>query len=125
VNIGKNRFSAMYTYEAENADDDLNSYDRSNFVVRYDRLLPRDFAFYASLRFEETDYDQPNPLFMQERSDDLQELAVGISKTLWWSKDKRRSLAAQLSHTHTESDSNISLYEYERDVTASVFTLAF
>ena len=125
LNYGDNRLSLFVSREDENADDDLFSYERVTAGLRYDRRLPYDFAAYGSFRYQETDYEDEQPLFGRERSDEQTTLEAGVSKTLWRSEDHRRSLAVQVSYTHTSTDSNIPLYEYDKDVALTSFTFAF
>ncbi|MDA8165730.1 MAG: tetratricopeptide repeat protein, partial [Desulfobacteraceae bacterium] len=94
LTLGKNRLGLTVGHETETAASDLNSYDRLSLGLRYDRLLPLDFAFFASAYFENTDYKEADPWFQVERADDEQQYMIGFSKVLWWFQDKRRNLAA-------------------------------
>jgi hypothetical protein len=109
----------------EAADDDLFSYDRNAIACRYDRQLPYEFAIYASVRYQETDYDRQDPTFLVTREDRETFLSAGVSKTLWHSADRRRTLALQLNWAHIKADSNISLYEYDKNTVNTSLTLAF
>lgn len=125
--VGKNRVAVSLARESENAHSDVNSYTRLSLDLRYDRLLPRHFAFFAAVHLENTDYDLPDPLFptVPKRSDDLQRFTIGASKRVWRSADKRRSLAAQLSYAYTDAKSNTPIYKYDKNVIATSLTLAF
>jgi hypothetical protein len=111
--------------EFENAAHDFNSYDRFLVLARYDRQLPLDFGLFASFRLQSTQYDKTDPLFINNRSDDVLDLSCGVSKRLWQAEDKRQSLAGQISYTNTKAESNVALYEYDKNVTAAELTLAF
>jgi outer membrane protein len=123
--VDKNRLGVTVARETENADSDVKSYDRFSLALRYDRLLPYDFALFAGIRFEGTKYAEADPLFGMRRSDDVQEFTMGLSRTMWRSKDQRRNVAAQISYAYTDAESNISLYEYDKNVVATSLTLAF
>lgn len=123
--LGPDRITLALGKELENAAHDFNSYDRFIMLARYDRQLPLDFGLFASFRFQNTNYDKTDPLYVNNRSDDVLDLSFGVSKRLWQAEDKRQSLAGQLSYTNTKAESNIALYEYDKNVTAAELTLAF
>jgi tetratricopeptide (TPR) repeat protein len=125
IHFGDNRISLALAREAEDARKDCYSYTRVAASLRYDRRLPYDFAAYGSFRYQATDYEDPLPLFGDERSDTQATFEAGVSKTLWRSESHRQSLAAQVSFTHTETDSNLPLYEYDKNVTLTSLTFAF
>jgi len=123
--LGPDRFTLSLGKELENAAHDYNSYDRFIFLARYDRQLPLDFALFASFRFQNTKYDKTDPLYISNRADDVLDLSCGLSKRLWQTEDKRRSLSGQISYTNTKAESNIALYAYDKNVTAAELTFAF
>jgi tetratricopeptide (TPR) repeat protein len=123
--LGLNRITLALGKEYENAAHDFNSYDRFSLLARYDRQLPLDFGLFASFRLQSTQYDKTDPLFINNRSDDVLDLSCGVSKRLWQAEDKRQSLAGQISYTNTKAESNVALYEYDKNVTAAELTLAF
>lgn len=123
--LGSNRITIALGKELENAAHDFNSYDRFTMLARYDRQLPLDFGFFASFRFQNTNYDKTDPLYVNNRSDDVLDLSCGLSKRLWQAEDKRQSLLGQISYTNTKAESNIALYEYDKNVTAAELTFAF
>ena len=122
---GPDRFTLSLGKELENAAHDFNSYDRFMFLARYDRQLPFDSALFASFRFQNTQYDKTDPLYISNRADDVIDLSCGLSKRLWQTEDKRRSLSGQISYTNTKAESNIALYQYDKNVTAAELTFAF
>ena len=123
--VGPNRFSLSLNKEYEIAYNELNSYDRASWSVRYDRKLPLNFSLYANTGFTNTRYDEPNPLFGVNRSDRVQGLAIGGSKLLWEKPANGQALIAQLSYNYSHSKSNIDLYTYYKNVTAFALTLSF
>ncbi|MCK5232091.1 MAG: tetratricopeptide repeat protein [Desulfobulbaceae bacterium] len=125
LSLGPNRFTASFSQEYENADADYYKYDRVSAMIRYDRVLPRDFSIFFSYRFQETNYDGRESLFDRTRGDDTHELSAGISKVLWKSSNGRKKITAQVGHTYTDSDSSIPLYTYRKNVTSTALAYSF
>ncbi|MDZ7642098.1 MAG: tetratricopeptide repeat protein [Desulfurivibrio sp.] len=127
LSFGKNRLSTTLSHEKERADAEHHSYDRHGVTMRYDRRLPRDFAAFVSLRYQKTDYQavNPNGLFADKREDKTKKYSLGLSRVLWQSKNSRRSLTGQATHTRTVADSNIDLYEYRKDVSTLAVSFSF
>jgi tetratricopeptide (TPR) repeat protein len=123
--IGDNRLSLLFSKESENAENEVNSYDRFGWKFRYERSLPYEFAIFAGLGYTMTDYDAKMALFSSVRSDEVQELTAGISRPLWQDPVKNQALIMQLAHTYTNSDSNIDLYTYRKNVTEINLTVSF
>ena len=122
---GPNRLTITGTKELEQASANYNRYNRSILDTRYDRELPLDISAFAGIRFQFTDYAEPLDIFGKKRNDDQIDFTLGVSRLLWKAADGRYSLAGQLSHTHTDAESNISLYGYKKGVTSASMTLAF
>jgi len=120
-----NRIGVTLTGESEDAEDDINSYNRYGVMLNYSRLLPLDFIFSASVRYQRTKYEEYESLFGEKRCDDVTDINFGLSKTLWRSSDKHRSLFFSLSYAHTDSDSNLDLYIYKKNVTSTAFQFRF
>jgi tetratricopeptide (TPR) repeat protein len=125
LTLDENRVSLNVVRENEDAKRDQYDYVRTLVGVRYDRLLPMDFAAYAGFRHQRTDYQDEEPLFREERSDQQTTWDVGLSKTLWRSDDRKQLLAAQVSYTHTNNESNLDLYSYDKSVTLTSLTFAY
>ncbi len=124
--VGPNRLSLLFSKEKENADNETYSYDRFGWKLRYDRSLPYDFAIFAGLGYTISDYDAPQlPLFSVCRNDEVQELTAGVSRLLWQDTARNQALILQLAHTYTNSDSNIDLYTYRKNVTELNLTVSF
>ncbi|OGQ98323.1 MAG: hypothetical protein A2505_07630 [Deltaproteobacteria bacterium RIFOXYD12_FULL_55_16] len=120
-----NRLSLLLAKENENAADEVNSYDRFAWKLRYDLTLPDDSAIFAGLGYTLTDYDAPHSFFSIYRHDKVQELTAGISHQLWQDSARNQALLMQLSHTYTNADSNIDLYTYKKNVTELNLTVSF
>ena len=123
--VGPNRLSLLFTKEKENADYDVNGYDRFGWKLRYDRSLPYDFAVFTGLGYTLTDYDAMHPFFGVTRNDKVQELTAGVSRLLWQNTASNQALIIQLAHTYTNSDSDIDLYTYRKNVTELNLTVSF
>ncbi|MEW6595088.1 MAG: porin family protein [Thermodesulfobacteriota bacterium] len=122
---GPNRVSLTFTKEAEIAYNEVNSYDRFGWKMRYDRELPYDLALSASFGYTDTSYDAIHPFFQEWRSDEVKEVVAGLSRVLWKDPAKGQVLVAQLNHTYTDSVSNIDLYTYRKNVTELSLTAGF
>jgi len=122
---GKNTMAVSLAREEENAEAGFNSYHRLILNSRYDRQLPRDFYAFLGLRFQVSRYGEAIALFGKKRADNQADLSFGLSRQIWKSRDGSRSMAAQLSHTHTNANSNISIYGYKKNVTSATLTYAF
>jgi tetratricopeptide (TPR) repeat protein len=123
--VGPNRLSLLFSLENENAENEINSYDRFGWKLRYNRSLPADFALFAGIGYTSTDYDAELPLFSAFRRDEVQEITAGISRLLWQDTTRHQALIMQLAHTYTNSDSNIDLYTYRKNVTGLNLTVSF
>jgi len=121
---GDNRFTATLLKERENADQDYWSYDRLKFGIRYDRNFSHNLSFFTNLDFKHTYYDKLKPGEAVIRSDYIQETGVGLNKLLWQTP-KGRSLSLQISYTYTKAQSNLTLYEYRKDVSAALMSYSF
>ncbi|MDF1615652.1 porin family protein [Desulfurivibrio dismutans] len=122
---GDNRLGLTLGYETDDADVEHHSYDRRRVTLRYDRKLPADFAAFAAMRYQETDYDDDYPLFNKARKDESMFYSLGVSKVFWRSGDSRRSFSGQLSYAYTDAESNIELFEYTKGVANLALTYTF
>jgi len=127
--FGLNRLSLSVGAEYENATRDFNSYDRATGLARYDRQLPFDLGFFASYRFQNTRYRQPRQtetlINKDNRVDNVSDYSCGLTMRLWQSPDRGLGLLGQISYTHTRAESNIGLYEYDKNVTGASLSLSF
>ena len=122
---GPNRLSLHFSKEVEVAYNEVNSYDRFGWKLRYDRELPYDLSCFAGIGYTMTDYDEKHPFFNVFRADEVKELVAGISRVLWKDPAKGQVLIAQLGHTYTDSESNIGLYTFRKNVTELSLTVSF
>ncbi len=123
LDIGRISFSAGW--EREIAEEDVNAYTRINGIAGYQVDLPFAFGVYASYWYQGTDYDEIYPLFGKKRSDDVQYLSAGLSRTFALAAPRGAAIILNIGYTHTRSDSNIDLYTYTKNVTSMSVTFAF
>jgi len=123
--VGPNRLSAYLTKETEDADADVYGYDRISWTIQYERQFTGDVSAFASFGVEKSDYKGVDPFANVTRSDTVEEMKAGLAKLLWQSGASHRSLSAQLVYSHLESDSNIDLYTYRKNVVTLSMTFGF
>jgi hypothetical protein len=81
------------------------------------------FFGYYEYRYRVFDGDQP--LFDKKRRDNLHYAGAGLSKTIWRSADFSQNLALRFNYRYTRSDSNIELFEYDKNVASSSLAFTF
>lgn len=121
--FGNNRLSLVLGIELNEARDDWYSYLRKQVAVRYQHRLPWELTAALSLRAQVSNYDEPEPLFTEERRDTLREIIFGLSRPLWKAAEGSEQLQAQISYLVTEVGSNIDLYRYDKQV--ATFSLSY
>lgn len=125
LSVGPNRLSAFFYRETENADAAVFSYDRIGWSMQYERDLNLTLAAFGSFSCQQSDYRAADPFFLVNRADTIQELKAGLSKLFWQSETGHRSLTGQLIYSYLESDSNIGIYTYRKNVVSLSCTLGF
>lgn len=123
--LGDNRITASFDQEIERAEADYWSYDRLGWGLRYDRALPWDFTAFAGYNRQRTKYDATKPGEISQRIDTVSDLYCGITKLLWQAKGKSQNITGHLSHSYTESESNIGVYDYQKNVSVAMVTYGF
>jgi len=111
------RLTLRLDYERENVRGssitaDEESYKKLAGSIQLDRQLSVRFGVYGRYRYEQRDYDGIYSAFNDWRVDRVSQYMLGGN---WRLSD---SLSLDLSHTLTESGSNLALYQYRRQVTA-------
>jgi hypothetical protein len=104
-------------FDSESADEDYWAFQ--GYRAGSGLLARAGGRFYLRLSAEYSDkrYDEPLPSYERKRHDGLWQLGASLTLAL----SDRWSVT--VSGSHTDSDSNLSLFEYKRDVT-SVFVSA-
>lgn len=110
---------ADLAYTRENADAGCYSFHRGTWNIVFSKKLIADFTASLGYTLESSFYDADEPSFLKERQDDTHFLRVGLS---WKSGGKvRYPLEVGIIDTYVKNDSNIDLYEYEKN-TVRFFT---
>ena len=119
------RLSLSLGVEKENADSDIVSYDRFLWQLRTDIPIMYNINLFASFLVKNTDYEEADPIFLVKRHDDYHELAFGLSRPFWISQSGFQTLIGSVSYKYIDTDSNIELYTYRRNVISINCTYAF
>ncbi|MFT5162564.1 MAG: hypothetical protein ACI9FJ_001141 [Alteromonadaceae bacterium] len=106
----RHQLSANYTdINAEKSDSEYNSY--SYYLLQYQNsyIISSAQQVTFSLQYQDYDYDDIHPFWLKIRDEDMLRATVG------WRYVMKDWLVWQLNYKRTEKDSNVSIYEYERD----------
>ncbi|MBI5558636.1 MAG: tetratricopeptide repeat protein [Deltaproteobacteria bacterium] len=122
---GANRLSANFFKERENSAAKAYAYDRIGWALQYEREFSEDISGFASFGLQKSDYQGVDPFFLATRADTIKEFKAGAAKLLWQSKSSHRNLSSQLVYTHLDSDANIDIYTYRKNVISLSLTMGF
>lgn len=122
---GANRIGVAAAGEIEDAQDDVYSYKQAGALINYERILPYDLMFFGYYEYRYRAFDGHQLLFDKKRRDNLHYAAAGLSKTIWRSSDFRQNLSLRFNYRYTRSDSNIELYEYDKNVASASLAYTF
>jgi hypothetical protein len=78
---------------------------------------------YYEYRYRVFEGDQP--LFEKKRRDNLHYAGAGVSKSIWRSSDFRQDLSLRFNYRYTRSDSNIELFEFDKNVVSGSLAYTF
>ena len=123
--FGANRIAVAGVGEIEDARDDVYSYKQGGGLINYERLLPYDLMFLGYYEYRYRAFEGDQLLFDEKRRDNLHYAGAGLSKTIWRSSNFRQSLALRVNYRYTKSDSNIELYEYDKNVVSASLAYTF
>lgn len=103
--------------DRESADDDEYSHYKYSGFTGLSRELFKHTTGFLSYEFQYAGYDAAADLFGRHRMDRIHFLGCGVSRKLWQSPyAAERSLFANLNYQHIRADSNIPLYDYDKDL---------
>ena len=125
ISSGNHRISLNLGLEYENSDERMYQYDRFVLGMRYDYIFSRRLSGFFSLRNQDSQYQGKEAMFAEKRHDDITYCSLGLARALWVDPAGGRSLSLEISHTYTDADSNIDLYQYRKNVTLSTLTFLF
>ena len=101
------------------------AYLRKLLSLRYERPLPWRLTGSLAVRLQSSDYDEQILLFGCARKDRLRELSLGLSRPLWKKSNGNGQVQAQLLGTLSKTNSNIDLYEYDKQVLSFALSYLF
>jgi len=122
---GPNRIGIAAAGEIEDAEADVYSYKQGGALINYERILPYDLMIFGYYEYRYRVFEDDQPLFNKKRRDNLHYAGAGLSKTIWRSADFSQNLALRFNYRYTKSDSNIELYEYDRNVASASLAYTF
>lgn len=111
--------------ERENARNAVHSYYKYLWGLQFFRQLPDAWRASAGLSFSRTPYDDMDPLWGQDRTDDITIASLGIGRSLWISANRQQTITADLNFSHTEANSTLDLYTYDKNVINLTVAYAF
>jgi tetratricopeptide (TPR) repeat protein len=118
--LGQNRLMPRLHLEHEKTDPDRESYTRVDVSLQLERQFTVSLLGYARARHVTTSYEERNTnLFADKRRDRRRELKAGLIYQV------NEHLSTEVSYSHTEGTSSISLYEYDRDLYYAGLTVKF
>jgi len=122
---GANRISLAVAGEIEDAQNDVYSYNQAGALINYERILPYEFMIFGYYEYRYRTFEGDQPLFEKKRRDNLHYAGAGVSKSIWRSSDFRQDLSFRFNYRYTRSDSNIELYEFDKNVVSASLAYTF
>jgi len=98
----------------ENADTSRFSNDGTEVLVGANWIAWNNGSIYGRFRQKDSNFDDVEPLFNKRRDETEQRYDVGINHTLKKGAFKNWKITA--SYTFTNNDSNLAIYDYDREV---------
>ncbi len=123
--LSQGRFMVAIGLEENRAKLEEYACLRKLLSLRYERPLPWRLTGSFAVRLQASDYDEQIPLFGRARKDRLRELSLGLSRPLWKKPDGNGQVQAQLLGTLSKTNSNIDLYEYDKQVLSFALSYLF
>jgi len=117
---GKASFFGGIGYEDYAASGEDQYYARWKSRAGGTLALPGDLSLGFSGEYQSKTYDSPDSFFGIEREDDRYILSLSLSRKLW-----HEWLGIMGEYTYMKNDSNISVYEYTRNVSTLSLTLSY
>jgi tetratricopeptide (TPR) repeat protein len=125
VLFGANRIGAAAVGEIEDAQNGVYSYEQIGGLINYERLLPYGLTVFGYYEYRYRAFEDSLALFDEKRSDHLHYFGASLSKILWRSSDFRQDLALRFNYRYTKSDSNIDLFEFDKNVVSASLEYTF
>ncbi len=98
----------------ESADISRFSNDGTEILAGANWVAWNNGSVYARFRQKDSEFDGVEPLFAKKRDETEQRYDAGINHTL--RKGKLKDWKITASYTYTDNDSNLAIYDYDREV---------
>lgn len=98
--------------EARDAESPVFSYDGPSYQGALNLRFSDAISFTSTVQYQELDFDGVTPLLGAIRNDERLAATVGLGINLF------QSARLELNHTFIDSQSNVFLYDYERNMTS-------
>lgn len=122
---GPNRISLVAAGEIEDAENDVYSYNQAGALINCERILPYGMLVFGYYEYRYRVFQDEQPLFDKKRRDNLHYAGAGLSKTIWRTADFRQDLSLRFNYRYTRSDSNVELYEFDKNVFSASLAYTF
>jgi tetratricopeptide (TPR) repeat protein len=123
--FGANQIRAAAVGEIEDAENDVYSYEQVGGLINYERLLPYNLTVFGYYEYRYRAFKDGLALFDEKRRDHLHYFGASLSKKLWRSSDFRQDLSLRFNYRYTRSDSNIDLFEFDKNVVSASLAYTF
>jgi hypothetical protein len=107
----------------EDADTARFSNDGTEMLVGANYVAWANGSIYAKLSQKDIQYDDVEPVFAISRDEQERRYEVGFNHTFKEKALKEWKLTG--SYSHTDNDSNVSIYEYDRNLIALSMSRSF
>lgn len=115
-NMNKFYLTPFASFSKEWADSDIYTYLRYASGIGFSYIPLSQLIFSSSYRYQYTDYDEEEPLFMKTREDNAHYLTADI-KWMFFNNEKISSFIG-LTNLYIKNNSNIDIYEYNKNKTS-------
>ncbi|GEM_PF-4521336 len=109
----------------DNADDDRNSYVRTQAGVTFYGNLPLQSSYSVGYRYRQDKYEDKELRFDDHRIDRQHLLSCSFSIPLWQAADCCRKLIFNMSYSYYDVHSSIKLYDYDKNIVDSNLAFTF
>ncbi len=101
--------------EDENARDDEFSYQKYMTRFSFNRDFLWELNLFGNYNFSASSYEEASVLFLEPRDDQIHQFGIGIKKKIWESLNQQHIVSILTAYQYTQSESNIELYEYQKN----------
>jgi len=112
-------------YSKENADSDIYSFKRYSGGMGLFWLPFSKLSFSGFYRFQKSDYEDEEPLFLKRREDKVHFLSGDAKWMVYQNQEKTISTYLGISHLFINNNSNADIYDYKKNKTTAYVKLSF